>query len=225
MAIRLYHASTETLRDAGRFARLLETVPPERREKVAAFRVETARRLSLGAGLLLNRALKDAGLTAGESTVNEYGKPWFPALPDFHFSLSHSGEQVLCAVSALPVGCDIEKLGRDTASLARRFFHPKEQAWLFSLPEGEQGAAFFRIWTGKESFIKAIGLGLSQPLDSFAVIPGEPAALMQNVDPRPWRIRSFREGDYFAALCALEDVEDTVIIPVSFEETENEKNA
>ena len=225
MAIRLYHASTEALRDAGRFARLLETVPPERQEKVAAFRIEAARRLSLGAGLLLNRALQDAGYTTAEIAVNEYGKPWFPALPDFHFSLSHSGERVLCAVSALPVGCDIEKLGRDTASLARRFFHPKERDWLFSLPEEEQGAAFFRIWTGKESFIKAIGLGLSQPLDSFAVIPGEPVALMQDVDPRPWRIRSFREGDYFAALCALEDVEDAMMIPVNFEETENEQNA
>jgi 4'-phosphopantetheinyl transferase len=149
MSIRLYQASVEALLDAGRFARLLETVPPERREKVAAFRVETARRLSLGAGLLLNRALQDAGYTAAEIAVNEYGKPWFPALPDFRFSLSHSGERVLCAVSALPVGCDIEKQGRDTASLARRFFHPKERDWLFSLPE-EKNACWIKTEVGVE---------------------------------------------------------------------------
>jgi 4'-phosphopantetheinyl transferase len=216
MRTKLYLASTKALRDEARFARLLETVPDQRREKVLAFRPDSARRLSLGAGLLLKLALAADGLKADEIRVTEYGKPYFPALPDFHFSLSHSGERVLCAVSALPVGCDIEKLGRDTASLARRFFHPKERDWLFSLPEEEQGAAFFQIWTGKESFIKAIGLGLSQPLDSFAMLPGEPVALTQNVDPRPWRIRSFREGDYFAALCALENVEDAVIIPVNF---------
>ena len=217
MPVKLYIASTEPLRDEARFARLLETVPADRREKVLAFRVDGARRLSLGAGLLLNRALADAGFPPMEARVTEYGKPYFPALPDFHFSLSHSGERVLCAVSAASVGCDIEKAERADLKIAQRFFHPAEREWLFSQPESEQDAAFCRLWTCKESFIKAIGLGLSQPLESFAVIPGEPVALTQTVDPRDWMIRSFREGEYCCALCALEAADATPLVCVEFE--------
>jgi len=216
MPIRLYIASVEPLEDAARFGRLLEAVPPGRREKALAFRVGGAKRLSLGAGLLLNRALADAGLPPMECRVTEYGKPYFPDLPDFHFSLSHSGDMALCAVSSLPIGCDIEKIERFNAPLARRFFHPRECEWLFSRPENEQAAAFYRLWTCKESFIKAIGLGLSQPLDSFAVLPGDTVTLTQTADPRPWKIKSFREGDCFCALCGLEDMNAAPPVRVDF---------
>ena len=62
MRTKLYLASTKALRDEARFARLLETVPDQRREKVLAFRPDSARRLSLGAGLLLKLALAAEGL-------------------------------------------------------------------------------------------------------------------------------------------------------------------
>ena len=208
MRTKLYLASTGALEDEARFARLLETVPAVRRKKVLAYRTAAARRLSLGAGLLLNAALAAEGLKAGEICVSEYGKPYFPGLPDFHFSLSHSGERVLCAVSPQPVGCDIEKPRGYDPHLAQRFFHPDESAWLLSLPAEEQPAAFFRLWTCKESFIKALGLGLSLPLDSFAVRLIEPIGLAQTADERPWRLRGFTDGDYACALCGLEGVED-----------------
>ncbi len=218
MRTKLYLASTEALRDEARFARLLETVPDQRREKVLAFRLDSARRLSLGVGLLLNAALAAEGLKADEIRVTEYGKPFFPALQDFHFSLSHSGERVLCAVSGKPVGCDIEAPGRYDPKIARRFFHPSESAWLFSLPEEEQPAAFLRLWTCKESYVKALGLGLNQPLDSFAVRPGEPTGPVQTADERPWRLRDFMEGDYACALCGLAGVEDAPVQRVDFSE-------
>jgi 4'-phosphopantetheinyl transferase len=217
MRTKLYLASTEALRDEKRFVRLLETVPETRREKVLAFRPDSARRLSLGAGLLLNFALAAEGVEAKEICVTEYGKPYLPALPDFHFSLSHSGERVLCAVSNKPVGCDIEAPGRYDPKIAKRFFHPSESAWLFSLPEDEQPAAFLRLWTCKESYVKALGLGLNQPLDSFAV-QLEPVGFVQMADERPWRLRSFRDGDCACALCGLVGVEDAPVQRVDFSE-------
>ena len=217
MRTKLYLASTEALRDEARFARLLETVSDARREKVLAFRPDSVRRLSLGAGLLLNFALAAEGLEADEIRVTEYGKPWFPALPDVHFNLSHSGERVLCAVSGKSVGCDIEAPGRYDPNIPKRFFHPSESAWLFSLPEAEQPAAFLRLWTCKESYVKALGLGLSQPLDSFAV-QLEPVGLAQAADERPWRLRSFRDMDYVCALCGLDGVEDAPVQRVDFSE-------
>ena len=163
---KLYLASADVLEDASLFARLLETVPRERQEKVRAFRNTGAARLSLAAGLLLNLALRYCGLQAGEIRTGEYGKPCFPALPGFHFSLSHSGSMALCAVSDRALGCDIEQIRGDRLRLAARFFHPQEYAWLLALPEEERQEGFFRLWTSKESFIKAIGRGLSLPLDS-----------------------------------------------------------
>ena len=214
---KLYLASADVLEDAALFARLLETLPYTRQEKVRAFRDEGAARLSLAAGLLLNIALRDCGLQAGEMRTGEYGKPCFPALPDFHFSLSHSGGLALCAVSALPLGCDIEQIRGDRLRLAARFFHPEEHAWLLSLPEGERQAAFFRLWTCKESFIKAIGRGLSLPLDSFCVLPGDPPALRQTADPRQWFLRSFRLDEYACALCTQAPAAHAPLITVALD--------
>lgn len=216
MRTRLYIASVDALADQARFDCLARSIPAARREKLSALKNDGARRLSLGVSLLLARALADAGLDAGPIAVSEYGKPWFPALPDFHFSLSHSGNMALCAVSPQPVGCDVEVPRRYDAQIARRFFHPAERAWLFSRPESEQRDAFFRIWTCKESFVKALGLGLALPFESFAVIPGEPAALTQSADARPWQLRAFRDGDCFLALCGLDGTADAPLIRVDF---------
>ena len=218
MRTRLYIASTDALADSARFERLKQTIPSARREKLKAFRHDGARRLSLAASLLLVRALEDEGLRAEEIAVSEYGKPYLPQLLDFHFSLSHSGAAALCAVSPKEIGCDIEAPRRYDEKIARRFFHPAEQEWLFSRPADEQAEAFLRLWTCKESFIKAIGLGLSLPLDSFTVIPGERVQLTQTVDGRPWQMRSFRHGDCFVALCGLEDVTDAPLVRVDFGE-------
>ena len=218
MRTKLYIASTDALMDAVCFDRLAGTIPEARREKLAAFRHEGARRLSLAVSLLLVRALSDEGLHAEKIALTEYGKPYLPELPDFYFSLSHSGNMALCAVSSEPVGCDIELPRKFDPAIARRFFHPAEQDWLFSLAEEEQSGAFFRLWTCKESFIKALGLGLSLGLDNFAVIPGEPIQLAQSADPRPWQLRSFRDGESFLALCGLTGIADAPLIYVDFGE-------
>lgn len=216
MRTRLYIASSDPIMDAARFERLAAAIPEARREKLAAFRHEGARCLSLAASLLLVRALQDEGLEAGEIAVNEYGKPCLPQLLDFHFSLSHSGNMALCAVSDEEVGCDIELPRGYDPAIARRFFHPAEQEWLFSHPEVEQSSAFFRLWTCKESFVKALGLGLSLELDSFAVIPEAPVQLTQGVDPRPWQLRSLRDRESFLALCGLTGIAEAPLVYVDF---------
>ena len=218
MQTKLYIASSDPLADSARFERLKQTIPPARRKKLDTFKHEGARRLSLAASLLLVRALSDEGLHSDEIAVTKYGKPYLPRLPDFHFSLSHSGNMALCAVSAREIGCDIEAPRGYDPKIAKRFFHPAEREWLFTRPEPEQADAFLRLWTCKESFIKALGLGLSQPLDSFAVIPGETVQLTQTADARPWQMRSFRDGDCFVALCGLEGVADAPLEHVNFGE-------
>jgi 4'-phosphopantetheinyl transferase len=73
---------------------------------------------------------------------------------------------------------DVERIRpvRDMAAIANRFFCPEEATELMSLDIADREKAFFLCWTRKEAYIKAIGEGLSVPLDSFRVtfLPGTP---------------------------------------------------
>ena len=102
-----------------------------------------------------------------EVAVNPWGKPFFPLLPQLHFSVSHSGAWWLCAFSQQPVGADLQihKAQADLAQLSRRFFHPLEDHWLAQ----EGYVSFFPLWCAKESWVKYKGRG-------FYLDPG----------PSPW---------------------------------------
>jgi 4'-phosphopantetheinyl transferase len=100
---------------------------------------------------------------------HENGKPYLKASENAHFNISHSGDWVVCAFAQMPVGVDVEKVRRVNFDIARRFFSETEVDQLFSLPEKEQTGFFFDLWTLKESYLKALGTGLTKSLASFTV--------------------------------------------------------
>lgn len=112
------------------------------------------------------------------------------------------------------LGIDIERIRKDFPyqQIAESFFSPFENAVLRSLPEHQQLRAFFTCWTRKEAYIKAVGKGLSIPLNQFDVslAPGEPAALL-NVEGNPeeaskWSlIELFPSSDMVAAVAVAGD--------------------
>ncbi|HYV67108.1 MAG TPA: 4'-phosphopantetheinyl transferase superfamily protein, partial [Myxococcales bacterium] len=104
-----------------------------------------------------------------------HGKPELdpacaPLASELRFNLSHSGQRALIALARQEVGADIEWLKKRRADdIARRFFAPGEQQRLFELPPGEREAAFFRLWTCKEAFLKVTGEGLSRSTRSYEI--------------------------------------------------------
>lgn len=92
-----------------------------------------------------------------------HGKPFFKEYPQICFNVSHAGHFAAAAFSDDDVGIDIEKTRRMQMRVASRFFTDAEQDWICSQNEG-QDKAFTRIWTRKESLIKATGHGLSYGL-------------------------------------------------------------
>ena len=162
--LRVYHASTLPLlgQKGG------ESLSQYRREKLERITAPKAYAESLGAERLLMAALQDLGLPAGEplATCGEAGKPALQDGPEF--SLSHSGERVLCALSDQTVGADLQQLKPYNPALARRFFSKAETAWLEELRERDQ--AFSLLWSLKESYVKLLGSGIAGVhLDSFTV--------------------------------------------------------
>jgi 4'-phosphopantetheinyl transferase len=118
-------------------------------------------------GRCLDQAPESLRVTAGPR-----GKPRLvDAAVDLRFNLSHAGERALLAVTCgQEVGVDIEQeRAIATSDLARRFFAPLEWQALQVMEASEQIPAFFRCWTRKEAFIKAIGDGLACPLNGFEV--------------------------------------------------------
>ena len=107
-------------------------------------------------------------------TRNQYGKPAISNAQNsasLYFNLSHSAEKVVLAVSRFPdIGVDVEcaRKPRRVAAIAQRYFSNKEAAQLLILPEGQQQSRFYDLWTLKEAYIKACGMGLAIPLQHFS---------------------------------------------------------
>lgn len=137
------------------------------------------------------------------------GKPCLLDSAPLEFNVSHSGELALVAVSHRPVGIDLEVMdpSLDWALLAEAHCHPREQVYIAG--DGSAGALarFYRIWTRKEAYLKAIGIGLMRAPESFCALPdridewhlhdwpepppGYTAALATPL-PRPaWTVREF----------------------------------
>ncbi len=103
---------------------------------------------------------------------NAFGKPAIDGGSPIRFNLSTSEDMAVLALSdgGVELGVDIEWVRPlENDDLARRYFSRAEQVALAKLPEEDRLRGFFRCWTLKEAVVKAIGEGLSIPLDQFDV--------------------------------------------------------
>ena len=96
---------------------------------------------------------------------SDRGKPTLVEA-NLQFNLSHSGDIALIAVRPNRlVGVDVEQIRPiEACQLAKQFFHPTEAEAIAALPPPEQQTVFFRYWTAKEAYLKAIGVGIANHL-------------------------------------------------------------
>lgn len=144
---------------------LAERMSEHRIKKAMKYKNEKDKKLSIIAGVLIDRALKKYGLDEKnmQYSENKFGKPYFLNAEKLHFSISHSGNYAMVVMSDKEIGCDIQQITEVNSSIANRFFSADEISYIKSTSD------FFRIWALKESFIKAAGKGLAMPLDSFCI--------------------------------------------------------
>jgi len=166
--LKIYYAKISGLTEED-FISARNLLPRERLKKIEKIKQKKSQYQSVSAGLLLEYALQEKGLTGRELTflVNKDGKPYIAECPDFHYSLSHSGEFVALAIEATPVGIDIEGLRAGYQKLANRFFSEEEIAFL---QNNWSDSLFTKLWTRKESYLKATGYGMRMPLEGFSVV-------------------------------------------------------
>jgi 4'-phosphopantetheinyl transferase len=150
-----------------------------------------------------------------------YGPQGKPGLAPNHineacplqFNVSNSGNLAAYAfTTGCEIGVDVEQHRplHDFENIARRFFSPEETAELLELPTGERNTGFFHCWSRKEAYIKAMGGGLSIPLDSFRVTlrPGVPARMVSlggsEDSARAWSMHAFDAGPGYAGAIAYQ---------------------
>lgn len=118
-----------------------------------------------GSELIAKAALEICNEADAKVIRSENGKPYFANL-DIKFSLSHSGERMILAVSEKEIGADIQIKKDVSLRLAERFFTDNEQKYIFGGKSSREiKDRFYEIWTKKEAYGKWKGCGLSGVLD------------------------------------------------------------
>jgi 4'-phosphopantetheinyl transferase len=141
--------------------------------------------------------LEEIQFTAGPN-----GKPELKN-QSIKFNYSHSGSQIVLAVSEKQIGIDIEKIHKNKLRVADRFFSQEEIDYIQECPDKDQ--AFTRLWTIKEAYLKYIGTGLTKPLQSFTVRFMNDISITEESELIDINITQFKiTEDYYTAICSHE---------------------
>lgn len=171
--LKLYVTQLSGIREEEWFASHYSGLPEARKRKTDRFLRMQDKLSGMAAWFLLKYAAKEEGVHEEKIVIetDERGKPYFKESNGLFFSLSHSGQYVICAVSDEETGADVQEISEklESLSLAERFFRRGEYDEIRSLPEKMQKRHFTRLWAVKESYVKFTGEGLSRGLDTFLI--------------------------------------------------------
>jgi 4'-phosphopantetheinyl transferase len=177
----------------GTEAGLKELLAPEEIARAASFRFPRDHRRFVIRRTVLRQLLAaylQSDPRAIRLEIGSHGKPCLadqPEATDLRFSCSHSADLALIALArGVELGVDLEQHHdlMEVEALARNYFSPREIQELTGVPSTCRQKVFFDGWTRKEAFVKAVGLGLTYPLNRFSVSLSldKPAALLEVAD-------------------------------------------
>ena len=200
-------------------ARLDATLSPDERARAARFRFDE-HRVAFIAGRGVQRGIlgRYTGLHPAAHVYREgsHGKPELDGAAaelGIRFNVSNSGDYALYALTRnREIGVDLERLKPmpDGIDIAQRFFSAPENEVFATLRDEVRDLAFFLCWTRKEAYIKAVGEGLSMPLDRFdvAFTPGEPARILRTrgnpAEAERWTMLNLDPGPGYVGALAVE---------------------
>ena len=164
------------------------------RNYISQYRYEKAKRykytddcmLSIGAELLLANYL-------GRKPCYEFDEYQKPIGEEVQFNFSHSGSIAVCAVSDNSVGVDVEKIRKVNIDIAKNKFCNSEYKKIMNSENPNE--TFFEYWVKKESYLKALGIGLRIPLMEFDVD-----------EINNWQFYSHEISGYKICACAMDKV-------------------
>ncbi len=143
-----------------------------------------------------------------------YGAHGKPALNEalknrLAFNLSHSGNLALVAVACDgEVGIDLEAIDKDldVVAIAKAYFTPQECAEIRTATADKQHSLFYRYWTLREAYLKALGLGITARLYDPEVLRAATQTLLRSEgdfnsqENVCWQSHQLKLRDYAAAL-------------------------
>ncbi len=215
--VHVWRASLEQATE--RVQQLSQWLSPDERERAVRFHFERdRRRFIVCRGVLRMIFSRYLGIEPDQVQFRYrlHGKPDLSErLGDgtLQFNLAHSNELAIYAFTYnREVGIDLEYIHPvpDAEQVALRFFSAGENATLQRLDKSQRLEGFFNCWTRKEAWVKALGDGLTQPLEQFDVslVPGEPARLLRVArSPKQvtgWSLRSLAPAHGYVGALAVE---------------------
>lgn len=216
--VQIWHAASSSAEPGRLESRCESWLAEEEIVRADRFRVATSRNQHVVGRGMARRLLSgdDVEPRAIRFAFQTHGKPYVsePEAAQQPFNVAHTDGLVMCGIgsgSHALVGVDVERIGRRTdPALAERYFSPPEVQFLNTRrDEQTKRDTFLRIWTLKESFIKAIGTGLQTPLADFTFVDIEsPTPMIEMLNPdlrdnRSWNFFSFQPRPGFIAAVAV----------------------
>ena len=178
-------------------------VSKDRQEKIDFYRFDKDKKLSAGAYLLLKKLLSEESIANPIFKTGKYGKAYITNHENIHFNLSHSGKIVLCAISDMEVGADVEYIDAEIdLNIAKNYFYNSEYENIMKAKNRPE--EFFKYWVLKESYMKYTGLGMNLELDSFEIIINNEIKLKNDNDNLKFNL--FNIHDYEIGTASHYDV-------------------
>lgn len=196
--------------------KLHELLPVNAIQKAGKYHFKDDRKRCF-AGEILRRVILAEKLNTDASNLrfdtNQYGKPALSGKWEnsCHFNLSHSGNWVVIATDDEVVGIDIERIQSQIPDVEKIVYTEKEINQIYASAQEQKVDRFFKQWTRKESYIKALGLGFSADLDKISILESPDGTIRVETDiaDSQWKIRDLQfDPQYSLSICSKKNLPD-----------------